>query len=78
MYNLSKDDEYIIKKMEDLLKEHKNEFVLVHDCQIQGFYKTRQDALKNIKGKYRLGEFIIKEVTKDNGIPKFISFRNVF
>lgn len=78
MYDLKKDDEYVVKNIDKLLKEHENEFALVHNCEIQGFYSTREEALDYTKGKYELGEFIIKEIVKDNGIPKFISFRSVF
>ena len=78
MYDLEKDNDYIVSKIPELLINHEGEFVVVHDCSMQGFFKDRSSALEWTRGRVNVGEFIIKEITKDYLSPKFISFRVAF
>lgn len=77
MYDLKKDDDFFLSQRDMLLKDHENECVVIHDCQIIQFFKTRAEALAWVKGKYKLGEFLIGEIKKHDG-PEYISYKFAF
>ncbi|MBR6409929.1 MAG: hypothetical protein IKS35_00895 [Clostridia bacterium] len=77
MYDLKRDDEFFLSQRDELLKDHENECVLIHDCTIVRFFASRADALSWAKGKYKLGEFLIGEIKKDEG-PEYISYKFSF
>ncbi len=78
MYDLHKDDDYFTSVLPELLKTSRGKFVLLHDCENQGIYDTREEALKASVGRFIPGEFLVKEIIEDDGMPKFFSFRFAF
>lgn len=77
-YDLRKDNECFKAVLPNLLKESKGKFVIIHDCKVQGTYESREEALNASKGRFNLGEFLVKEIIEDDGTPRFFSYRVAF
>lgn len=65
---------YFEKNLPDFLKEHKDEFVLISNQKVIGFFKDMNLALNEAKRKYASGEFIIQPVLEgSDSIQKYRS-----
>lgn len=63
---------YALKKNE-LLAKHENDFVLIHDSEVLGFFKTGHDALKS--GYQSVGNrpFLVKRIERFDHKPSLSS-----
>ena len=75
MYNLKHDDDYFLSVLDELVKEHNGEFVLIHNREIIGFFVKRDDAINKAISIYPYGEYLVTQVVSQKESPKFISFR---
>jgi hypothetical protein len=48
------------KNQEDIVKGHLNEFVVINDASIVGYFKTEKEAFEAMKD-YELGTFLVKK-----------------
>ncbi len=65
MKNSHPDFEFFESQLAELLKEHRNQFVLIKDQQIHGFYSNVEQALKAGYEKFGNVHFLIQEVTDE-------------
>ncbi len=77
-YDLKKDDDFFVGCLEKMLIEHKHEYVLIHDAQTIGFFKSREEAVASGKAKYKYGEYLVSKIENKEEAPKFVSFRYAF
>lgn len=71
---LEKEYAFFEKNRENFVKQHKDEYVLIKDEEIIGFFKDRQKALEEASKKYKLGTFLIHQcVGKNDEIHRFHS-----
>jgi len=59
------DDEfaYYDSNQEKIVNNHINEFVVIKDCHVCGYYKSEMDAFKSMIGN-ELGTFMVKRCQK--------------
>lgn len=55
--------EFFLNHLDDLMKEHQGEFVLIHNKQFIGFYETDEQAFNEGMNKYGLGLYSVQEIT---------------
>lgn len=77
-YNLIADDRFFLSILDELLKTHKNEYVIIHDAKIVGFFKKREDAANYAISNFTYGEYLISHIIKQEDAPKFVSFRYAY
>ena len=72
---LEKEYKYYQSNKNSIKKKYKNQFVVINDSEIIGAYSSREEALKESVKEYKLGEFLIQEVSnkKDEQIQRFYS-----
>lgn len=57
-----KDFNYFKENRDEIIKEHKGEFVVIKNAEVLGYYKTEENALKDmIEKEHELGSFIIQK-----------------
>ncbi|RKX85402.1 MAG: hypothetical protein DRP57_03825 [Spirochaetes bacterium] len=67
---LEKEYKYFLSIRDKLVKEHPNEYVVIRDENILGFYPSEEDALKNMSN-YELGTFLVQEcIPEDHNIHR--------
>jgi hypothetical protein len=62
------DFEFFESQLPELLKEHRNQFVLIKDQAIQGFYLSMEEALRQGYEKFGQTNFLIQEVTDEKRV----------
>lgn len=71
---LEKEYQYFEKIRDSLLKDHLNDYVAIKGEEVIGFYKTIEEALNSLSGKYPLGTFLIQKcISKEDSIQRFYS-----
>ena len=73
---MSQDDDYKFfeEQRESLIKEHKDEYVVIKDRKILKFYQTDDIALTETLKYYKLGEFIVQHcIPADQDVYEFRS-----
>lgn len=68
MTNEKLDFKFFQSKLPELLKEHRNQFVLIKDQKIDGFYLSMEEALKQGYEKFGDVEFLIQEITDEKRV----------
>ncbi len=64
---------YFISNIDQLIKEHLNEYVVIVNEKILGFYSSEEEALKNMAG-HELGTFLVQQcIPADQNIQKYYS-----
>ena len=77
-YDLKKDDDFFVECLDSLLLEHEQEYVLIHNSHIVGFFKVRDDAVNEGKKRFKYGEYLVSKIENKEDAPKFVSFRYSF
>jgi len=54
---------YYDNNQEEIVHNHINEFVVIKDCQVCGYFKSEMDAFKSMVGN-ELGTFMVKRCQK--------------
>lgn len=57
---LNKNLEYFIQNQDALVKQHKDKFLVIKDCQIVGVYDTALQAYLQSKEQHKPGTFTIQ------------------
>ncbi|MBU0478162.1 hypothetical protein KKC91_06310 [bacterium] len=72
---LEREYKYYQNNKDSIIKKYKNQFVVIKDSKIIGAYSSREEALKESVKEYKLGEFLIQEVSdkKNEQIQRFYS-----
>ena len=72
---LEREYKYYQNNKNNIIKKYKGQFVVIKASQIVGDYSSREEALKESVKEYKLGEFLIQEVSdkKDEQIQRFYS-----
>ncbi len=72
---LEREYKYYQDNKNDIIKNYKNQFVVIKGSKVVGDYSSREEALKESVKEYKLGEFLIQEVSDKNGeqIQRFYS-----
>jgi hypothetical protein len=66
MDNLKLNYEYFKENYSEITKKHIDEYVVIKDCVIIGYYKTQDNALAYMKERgYELGTFIVQRCYKN-------------
>ena len=77
-YMINKDFEYFNNHREELLKDHKNEYVVIKDASIVGFFKEQAEAFKAMRDS-ELGTFIVQKcIPESEEIKEFHTRRVAF
>lgn len=74
---LEREYAYFSAHIDEFLKEHSGEYVIIIGEEVQGFTKTEEDAIVKT-ADIELGTFLIKHVTKDALKPQEFHSRVVF
>ena len=71
---------YFVENQSKIIKNHMNEFVIIHNCNVLGYFKSINEAIKyTAKNNLDLGEFILKRcVSEKNDRQRFYSDRVSF
>jgi hypothetical protein len=62
------DFEYFESNLENLLINHRGQFVIIKDKKFQGFFNSLEDALKNAYEKFPEDEFLIQQITDEKPV----------
>ncbi|MCL5674217.1 MAG: DUF5678 domain-containing protein [Candidatus Omnitrophica bacterium] len=65
---LEKELKFYERKKEEFLKEHENQFVLIKDEKVIGFYNSPEEAYDEGAKLFGLEPFFIKEVVRNEQI----------
>lgn len=74
---LEKEYEYFLSIIESLLKEHLNEFVVIKDKKIIGFFKTEADALEAMVS-HEIGTFLVQKCLPEIEVIQKFHSRVIF
>ena len=61
MSDLKKELDYFKSNQEELLKKHKNKFLVIRDQKLEGVFDTEVEAYTEAKKKFELGTFLIQQ-----------------
>lgn len=78
MNNLDKNYQYFVDNLENLIKEYKGKFLVIHNQKIVGVYDNELEAYNDSSKKYGLGEFIIQKCVKEEDQTAVFHSRVVF
>ena len=72
---LEKEYDYFLKNRNNLLKDFKDQFIVIIGNKVVGNYKSQEEALKNASSKYPIGTFLIQKVSEseDDTTQRFFS-----
>ena len=67
---------YFRKHQEKFAEEHHDQFVLIHDGKVGGFYDSQIDAYASGKKQFKPGSFLIRQCVKhDEEVPAIFRSR---
>ena len=61
---LEKEFNYFLKNRDSLLKEFKDQFIVIIGEKVVGNYSTQEEALRDSSSKYQIGTFLIQKVSE--------------
>ena len=57
---LEKEFKYYIEHQDELVKEYKDKYIVIRDCNVIGVYDDEMEAIEKTSKKYKLGTFLVK------------------
>lgn len=75
---LEKEYEFFQEQLDDLAKEHKNEYVVIKDTRILGFYTNEIEAISETSKTEEIGTFIVQSCNPEDQVIDFYTNRVTF